>query len=958
MYLLSSSTTSSPGFFRRLGRSMSRWMDGFSIRQAFLLAVIAGLGLPGILVTTLNLQWRHDELVAQYTEAHSRALEILALGLRQPMWDISPKTALPLVDSIMKDERIVEVRAETKVTGDTFVRIHKAERHRGQLNSSDRDVVYEDQVIGYVTVVFDDGSLHERLGAARREYLLMILVQLVGSVVLILLLLSSRFLQPLKLLSQQARALSEHQNEQSYTWTRQDEIGDLGRHIQQVRAELARLFGELHEKNDALEADINVRMEIEAKLRASRAKYRELFMSNLDGIFIVDLNGICMDANPAFLSMLGCELQQLVGHPFQRFIPPVWQSQDQHMLNHHVLVHGNCGEYEIELHRPGSGTFPVSAKAVLMRDEDGRATGFWRMVRDLTERKAAAMQMELAAKVFESTTEAIMVTDAHYNIVSVNPAFCEMTGFRADEVVGHSAGLLKDPGLAIEKYLHVRDNFLAEGAWQGELSLSRRSGEVFAAWIQVNVIRDVTGKVGNMVALLRDISDIKAAQERILHLARFDVLTNLPNRAYFKELVDESIAMAARHDEYCGLLFIDLDHFKTVNDSLGHAVGDALLQCVAQRLDEARRAGDIVGRLGGDEFVMLLNGVEQASDAASVAYRVLERLSQPFHVQGHELVVTPSVGVAIYPDDGGEYDTLIRNADAAMYFAKESGRNNFQFYAANMNAKAHQILAVESQLRRALERNEFVLHYQPQVEMTTGRVLGVEALIRWQHPERGLIGPGEFIPIAEERGLIGAIGNWVIKEACRQNRAWQDAGLPALEVAVNLSALQFFQKDLLDYIHDVLTESRLAPHLLALEVTESIIMQDAESTVRNMAALKSMGLKLAIDDFGTGYSSLAYLKRFKADKLKIDRSFVADLPGDQDDCTIARAIINLARNLNLQVIAEGVEEAEQWKFLLDEGCDEVQGYLVSRPLPPHELAARLASPMLPATTSNATSWVI
>lgn len=933
-------------------------MDGFSIRQAFLLAVIAGLGLPGILVTTLNLQWRHDELVAQFTEAHARALEILSLGLRQPMWDISPKTALPLVDSILKDERIVEIRAETKVTGDTFVRVNKPERHRGQLNSSNRDVIYEDQVIGYVTVVFDDGSLHERLGAARREYLLMIIVQLFGSVLLILLLLNSRFLRPLKLLSNQARALSEHKDEQIYSWRRRDEIGDLGRHLQQVRAELARLFGELHEKNDALEADINVRMEIEAKLRASRAKYRELFMSNLDGIFIVDLNGICLDANPAFLNMLGCDLQQLTGQPFRQFIPPAWQSQDQHMLNHHVLVHGNCGEYEVELRRLDGRVFPVSAKAVLMRDEDGRATGFWRIVRDLTERKAAAMQMELAAKVFHSTTEAIMVTDAEYGIVSVNPAFCEMTSYRAEEVVGHSAALLKDPALAVEKYLQVRDKFMAEGAWQGELSLSRRNGEVFSAWIQVNVIRDITGKVGNIVALLRDISDIKAAQERILHLARFDALTNLPNRAYFKELVDESIAMAERHHEYCGLLFVDLDHFKTVNDSLGHAVGDALLQDVAVRLSEARRAGDIVGRLGGDEFVMLLNGVEQTSDAANVAFRVLERLSRPFEVQGHELVVTPSVGVAIYPDDGTEYDVLIRNADAAMYFAKESGRNNFQFYAANMNAKAHQILAVESQLRRALERNEFVLHYQPQVEMTTGRVLGAEALIRWQHPERGLIGPGEFIPIAEERGLIGAIGNWVIKEACRQNRAWQDAGLPAIEVAVNLSALQFFQKDLLSYIRDVLHESKLEPQLLALEVTESIIMQDAESTVRNMAALKSMGLKLAIDDFGTGYSSLAYLKRFKADKLKIDRSFVADLPGDQDDCTIARAIINLARNLNLQVIAEGVEEVAQWNFLLGEGCDEVQGYLVSKPLPAHELAKRLCAPMLPVTSCDDNSAVM
>jgi diguanylate cyclase (GGDEF)-like protein len=450
--------------------------------------------------------------------------------------------------------------------------------------------------------------------------------------------------------------------------------------------------------------------------------------------------------------------------------------------------------------------------------------------------------------------------------------------------------------------------------------------------MQINVARDVTGRVGEVVALIRDISEAKAAEARILHLARFDALTELPNRAYFRELTEEAISEGRRHGERRAVLFVDLDHFKTVNDSLGHAVGDLLLQEVARRLSESLRAGDVVGRLGGDEFVMLLRHMDSDADIAVVADRILTRLAEPFSLAEHELVVTPSLGIALYPNDGEDYDTLIRNADAAMYHAKESGRNTYRFYTADMNVRAREILAVENQLRRALERNEFVLHYQPQVEISTGRIIGAEALIRWQHPERGLLGPAEFIPLAEERGLIAPIGQWVLREACRQNKAWQDAGLPSIEVAVNLSAVQFYQRELVDNIAAMLDQYALAPHWLALEVTESIIVQNVDSTVRTMSALEQMGLKLAIDDFGTGYSSLSYLKRFSADKLKIDRSFVADVPGDADDSAITRAIINLARNLNLRVIAEGVETQAQWDFLRAEGCDEVQGYLVSRPV--------------------------
>jgi diguanylate cyclase (GGDEF)-like protein/PAS domain S-box-containing protein len=579
---------------------------------------------------------------------------------------------------------------------------------------------------------------------------------------------------------------------------------------------------------------------------------------------------------------------------------------------------------------------------VLLRDETGTVTGIWRILRDQTERRAAAARMELAARVLDATQEAILVTNGDLDVVSVNPAFCDITGYTAEEIVGQSVSLLRSPQVADADYDAVYGRIMADADWQGEQPLRRRDGSSFIAALQVNSIRDLTGRVLNIVVLIRDVTADKATQARILHLARFDPLTGLPNRAYFQELVEEALQAARRRSERCALVFVDLDHFKTVNDSLGHAVGDALLKEVAARLTDAIRAGDTAGRLGGDEFVVLMRDVITPQDASLLARRVLERLAGPAEIAGNPLVVTPSLGIALFPDDGEDYDTLTRNADAAMYHAKERGRNNFQFYAAEMNARAVETLSVEAQLRGALERREFALHYQPQVDLKSGRIVGVEALLRWRHPEWGDVPPDRFIPVAEERGLIGPIGDWVLHEACRQAVAWQRAGLPPIVMAVNISAPQFYKQDLPTEVAAVLNETGLEARWLELEVTESLLMQDVEAIIPVMNALKQMGVGIGIDDFGTGYSSLGYLKRFKAGKLKIDRSFVADLPGDPDDCAITRAVIALGRSMNLKVIAEGVERPDQWAFLRDEGCDEAQGFLIARGLPPEALHAMLA----------------
>ncbi|WP_230369293.1 putative bifunctional diguanylate cyclase/phosphodiesterase [Paludibacterium denitrificans] len=485
-----------------------------------------------------------------------------------------------------------------------------------------------------------------------------------------------------------------------------------------------------------------------------------------------------------------------------------------------------------------------------------------------------------------------------------------------------------------------------QGSWQGEVWNRRKNGEIYPEWLAINAVRNLLGEVTHYVAIFSDLTERKAADERIQFLAHFDVLTNLPNRAHMHDRVDLAIQNANRDGQRLALLLLDLDRFKTVNESLGHSAGDTLLQVAADRIKSVLGPGETLARQGGDEFIILLPVISDPSEAAIAAEKIRDAFVDSIDLHNHVLTITSSIGISVYPDDGRDFETLVRNADAAMYHAKSSGRNSYKFYTADLNARARETLAVESQLRFALERSEFVLHYQPQVEMATGRILGAEALIRWQHPALGLLGPARFISVAEERGFIVQVGNWVIREACRQLAEWQREGLPKLSLAINLSALQFRQQDLSEVLQRSLTSNGLAGNVLDIEVTESVIMDDVSSTIQTIDAIKSMGLQLSIDDFGTGYSSLSYLKRFKADKLKIDRSFVQDIPNDSDDTAISKAIINMAKNLNMKVVAEGVETLEQWQFLREQGCDQVQGYLLAKPLPAEDFVKLLLNETL------------
>ncbi len=428
----------------------------------------------------------------------------------------------------------------------------------------------------------------------------------------------------------------------------------------------------------------------------------------------------------------------------------------------------------------------------------------------------------------------------------------------------------------------------------------------------------------------------KQAEERIRHLAHYDELTGLANRSMFSQRLSHALAQARRNGIQLAVLFIDLDRFKKINDTLGHEAGDSVLKEVAERLQGCLRESDTVGRLGGDEFVALLEGIPQSMHCAEVAQKILAAVARPFAFDTQEFHLTASIGISTYPADSEDVQSLLKNADVAMYRAKELGKNNFQFYSAQMNIHTLERLALESSLRGALERNEFVLHYQPKIDIRSGRIIGMEALVRWQHPTKGLIPPMQFIPLAEETGLIVPIGEWVLRTACARNKSWQEQGLPPLRIAVNLSARQFAHENLLQDVARVLNETGLDAAFLELEITESMVMHDPEHAIELLNKLKAMGISISIDDFGTGYSSLSYLKRFPIDSVKIDRSFIKDLPLDGDDAAITQAIIAMAHGLKLKVIAEGAETGEQLSFLRAHKCDEMQGYYFSKPLPEHE----------------------
>ncbi len=577
----------------------------------------------------------------------------------------------------------------------------------------------------------------------------------------------------------------------------------------------------------------------------------------------------------------------------------------------------------------------------IIRDENHQITHLVNYLTDITTRKKAEQELHLYASIFHSSSEAIVVTDKQSKIISINPAFTTITGYSESEAVGRTPNFLSSGKHGINFYDSMWKELNETGKWQGEIWNRTKTGELYAEWLSISTILDKEGDVENYIALFSDITETKLISERVEFLAHHDALTALPNRVLFQDRMHQSIVNAGRQNSKVALLYLDIDHFKSVNDSLGHRIGDLLLKQVVTRLQETLRQGDTISRQGGDEFLILIDNMSDVSPVMCVIEKIAKSMKVSFNIDEHQIHTSTSIGIAIYPDDGNDFDTLLQHADTAMYHAKNSGRNTYHFFTSEMHAKARQKHFMQNYLHDAIPNKELCLRFQPQYCLHSKQVIGVEALLRWNSEVLGSVPPEQFIPVSEENGQIIEIGNWVMREACLQLKQLRDLGHSGITMAVNISALQFKQANFITNLLSIIEETGVPAANLELELTESILISNIQRNLDTLTALKEAGFKLAIDDFGTGYSSLSYLKRFPADVLKIDRAFISDIIEDESDKSIVNAIIGLCKNFNLKVIAEGVETAAQFEHLQQQGCDIIQGYFFSKPLSGQKLVEKL-----------------
>ncbi len=682
---------------------------------------------------------------------------------------------------------------------------------------------------------------------------------------------------------------------------------------------------------------------VQAAIERDR-EHRMILDSTAEGILGLGADGRVTFSNPAASALLGYSAGQLAGADLHALVHVTADGSPLPREACGILgLLGSGGRFESRdetFRRADGGLFPVELCATAVPGTGSRLAGAVLSFRDITLRRERAAMLRIRSRALEAAHEGIMITDAgrpDHPLVYANPAFTAITGYGFEEVKGRSLSLLQGEERDQTGIVQLRE--LVRRGETGVVTLRnyRKDGTAFWNELHLAPVPDEGGRISHYVGVMNDISERIAFEKELELRAHRDELTGLANRVLLKVSLEQVIAQARRNEDVAAVLFVDLDNFKLINDALGHTVGDHLLKEVAHRLHRQVRESDIVSRLGGDEFAVVLARPELGEEAEEVAGRILEAVAKPIRVDGHELFVTASAGAALFPRDGADGEALLSKADAAMYRAKALGRNRFQYWSETMNERMGERLELLGQLRQAVERNELRLHYQPQVSLPDGRLCGVEALVRWQHPQLGLVPPMKFIPLAEESGLIEPIGEWVLFEACRQAAAWDAAGHAPLRMSVNLSARQFANPHLDRLVRSILDGSGLAPERLELELTETALMADPEQSLLRVEAIRKLKVQLALDDFGTGYSSLAYLKRFNFDRLKIDRSFVADVIRDPEDAAIVRTVIAMARMLDIQTVAEGAEQAETVSWLGRQGCDELQGYFVSRPLPAAEL---------------------
>ena len=682
--------------------------------------------------------------------------------------------------------------------------------------------------------------------------------------------------------------------------------------------------------------DISEAKRTEEALLLSEQKFAKAFHASPDGLLLSrQSDGLLIEVNEGFSHLTG--YTSAISLDQSTLDLGIWVdlNERKHMLElmkrdgfvRDFICHIRHVDGRIRLCELSSRPLPIG-------EEDCMLT----IARDITERQQMQEKLQQAATVFESTAEGVLITDTRQNISAVNRAFSEITGYSEAEALGHTPRLLASGLHDSAFYAAMWHQLTTQGHWQGEISNRRKNGELYPSWLTISAVRNSDQVVTHFVAVFADISSLKLAQARLDYQAHHDPLTGLPNRTLFESRLQAALTGQQESGNQGAVLFLDLDRFKHINDSLGHPVGDLLLKDIAVRLKDQLRDIDTVARLGGDEFIILLPGLQQASDAQYLANKLLDCFTPPFQAGEHEFFISASIGTSLYPQDGTDVATLVKNADAAMYRSKAKGRNRVESYTRDLTAQANERVALEHELRRAIERDELSLYYQPKRSLITHELIGAEALIRWHHPTFGDVPPEHFIALAEENGTILQIGDWVLEQACRQLHAWQGAFEDFGPLSVNLAGAQLRHPNLLSRIEQLLRDYRLEPGCLQLEITENFIMSQAEEALAVLHQLKRLGVQLAIDDFGTGYSSLSYLKRLPLDFLKIDQSFVRGLPDDPHDVAIVRAIIALGHSMQFTIIAEGVENPAQQAFLAAEGCEQMQGYIVSLPLPPELFA--------------------
>ncbi|WP_440091106.1 EAL domain-containing protein [Pseudomonas putida] len=683
--------------------------------------------------------------------------------------------------------------------------------------------------------------------------------------------------------------------------------------------------------------DISQLKETQQQLQTSEEKFAKAFHASPDGLLLSrQSDGLLLEVNEGFCRLTGYDLNPTIDQTSLDL--GIWVDlNERKRLVDQLNRDGFVRDFTCHIRRSDGQIrlCELSARPLPITGVDCMLT----IARDITERHLMQEKLQLAATVFENTAEGVLITDIDQRISAVNRAFSEITGYSEIEALGQTPRLLASGQHDSAFYLAMWHQLTAEGHWQGEIYNKRKNGELYPSWLTISAVRNSDRVITHFVAVFADISSIKHAQAKLDYQAHHDPLTGLPNRTLFENRLQGVLTCAQVSNRQGAVLFLDLDRFKHINDSLGHPVGDLLLKGIAQRLKEQVRDVDTVARLGGDEFIILLPGLHKPSDASTIANKLLACFNAPFQAGEHEFFTSASIGISLYPQDGTDVSTLIRNADAAMYRSKAKGRNRVEAYTRDLTAQASERIALEHELRRAVERNEMSLCFQPKLSLKTQSLVGAEALIRWSHPTFGEVPPEHFIHLAEENGTILQLGDWVLEQACRQMQAWKQHYEPFGPLSINLAGAQLRHPHLARRIEQLLKHYQLRAGDLQLEITENFIMSQAEEALAVLYQLKKLGVQLAIDDFGTGYSSLSYLKRLPLDILKIDKSFIRGLPDDPHDAAIARAIIALGRSMQLTIIAEGVENQAQQRFLAAEGCEQIQGYIVSLPLPPEEFAA-------------------